>query len=1063
MARSFVKHRFFLLFVVLCLPILLHAQEPTQLVHGQSVEREIAGGHTHTYQIALAAGQFIHVTTKPKNTNVALAFLSAEGKPAAEADFTGSGGLEALSFEAPAEGVLRLIVRSMDEAGMAGSYQVWLEMKTTATAEDRQRIGAERLLTEATRLHNQGGSSVGTALEKAEQALALWRTLDDQYCEAATLHLVGAIARTKVELQKAGEYFGQALALRRTIKDQVGEIQTLQNLGSIYHSNEPGKALECYQQALVLARSIQLKRSEYPLLMNIGNIYQRQSQHEKALSAFGQALTLAREMNDRRREARILAFHGEVYANQGQYEQARDHFEQTLALAHEIKDEENESRAIRTLGMIYGEVGHYEKAKEYLEQALARARASKQKLYEGICLENLARVYIAVHEYEKALGYAAQAQTIYRALKNKLYEAATTGLLGKILYSLGQNEQALVNSEKALVNFRELKARPDEADALNDLGMIYERLNRTSQARSAYAQALTISRETQHKYLQGETLRNLMLHWRSSGNLNLAIFFGKHAVNSFQETRSDLQRFEKETQQQFLKSKEDTYRQLTDLLIAQGRLPEAEQVIRMLKEEEYFDYIRRDETNSPKAEKAALTPEEAALDKRYREMADKLTEIGAERSTLLDKQSRTPEDEQRLAKLEADLAVAGQAFQKFLDGLAAEMGKNADTNARAFQLRESQGLMEDLRELGKGVVTLYTLVGEDKYRVILTTADFQKGYEYPIKAEELNRKVLAFRDVLQNPKLDPLPLAQELYKILVGPVAKDLQGAKAQMVMWSLDGVLRYLPVAALHDGKQYLVERYRTAVFTPASQSRLRVEPSRKWTVLGLGVTKAHGLTIPALPGVLEEMHGIIQEAGTKTGVLPGLIKLDEAFTQEAMLSELCKRNPVVHIASHFRFQPGNETNSALLLGDGQFLSLANIKSLPNVFAGVDLLTLSACNTATGSSEANGKEVEGFGVLAQRQGAKAVIASLWPVADRSTKNLMQEFYKLREAKADVPKVEALRQAQIKLLRGELQVTGEVLAARSIIHEEDKTANLPKFKIDPKAPYAHPYYWAPFI
>ena len=101
--------------------------------------------------------------------------------------------------------------------------------------------------------------------------------------------------------------------------------------------------------------------------------------------------------------------------------------------------------------------------------------------------------------------------------------------------------------------------------------------------------------------------------------------------------------------------------------------------------------------------------------------------------------------------------------------------------------------------------------------------------------------------------------------------------------------------------------------------------------------------------------------------------------------------------------------------------------------------------------------------MLAQRQGAKAVIASLWSVADRSTKNLMQEFYKLREAKTDVTKVEALRQAQIKLLRGELQVTGETLAARSIIHEEDKTVNLPKFKLDPKAPYAHPYYWAPFI
>jgi CHAT domain-containing protein len=151
------------------------------------------------------------------------------------------------------------------------------------------------------------------------------------------------------------------------------------------------------------------------------------------------------------------------------------------------------------------------------------------------------------------------------------------------------------------------------------------------------------------------------------------------------------------------------------------------------------------------------------------------------------------------------------------------------------------------------------------------------------------------------------------------------------------------------------------------------------------------------------------------------------------------------------------------LLLGDGSFLSLANIKSLPNVFGGVELLTLSACNTATGSSGASGKEVEGFGVLAQRQGAKAVVASLWPVADRSTKYLMQEFYRLREANANATKAEALRQAQLKLLRGALQVEGETLAARAIVHEADQIANKPLFKVDAKAPYAHPYYWAPFI
>jgi CHAT domain-containing protein len=334
--------------------------------------------------------------------------------------------------------------------------------------------------------------------------------------------------------------------------------------------------------------------------------------------------------------------------------------------------------------------------------------------------------------------------------------------------------------------------------------------------------------------------------------------------------------------------------------------------------------------------------------------------------------------------------------------------------------------------------------------------------------------VLAFREVLQNPKLDPRPLAQELYRILLGPVARDLAKAKAQTVMWSLDGVLRYVPVSALNDGKQYLVEQYRNVVFTPASQARLKDTPSRQWNALGLGVTKAHGDRIPALPGVAEEMHGIIREAGlesgvgAQSGVLPGTIKLDEAFTQEAMLAGLRQRPRVVHVASHFQFSPGNETSSALLLGDGTFLSLAQIKSLPNVFGGVELLTLSACNTATGGSGANGKEVEGFGVLAQRQGAKAVVASLWPVADRSTKELMQSFYRLRESTTATTKAEALRQAQLRLLRGETTLesaTAKTATDRTIVHEEEKpgAGNKSPFKPDAKKPYAHPYFWAPFI
>ena len=177
--------------------------------------------------------------------------------------------------------------------------------------------------------------------------------------------------------------------------------------------------------------------------------------------------------------------------------------------------------------------------------------------------------------------------------------------------------------------------------------------------------------------------------------------------------------------------------------------------------------------------------------------------------------------------------------------------------------------------------------------------------------------------------------------------------------------------------------------------------------------------------------------------------------------LRALRRRYPVVHIASHFQFRPGNETDSFLLLGDGSRLTLDQVNHLPNVFEGVDLLTLSACDTATGGVGGNGKEVEGFGVLAQRQGAKAVVATLWPVADESTQRLMREFYRIRQDSPGMLKAEALRQAQLGLLHGAAPAGEADLPRRAEL--APVVSGPATFQPDPQAPYAHPYYWAPFI
>jgi CHAT domain-containing protein len=240
-----------------------------------------------------------------------------------------------------------------------------------------------------------------------------------------------------------------------------------------------------------------------------------------------------------------------------------------------------------------------------------------------------------------------------------------------------------------------------------------------------------------------------------------------------------------------------------------------------------------------------------------------------------------------------------------------------------------------------------------------------------------------------------------------------------------------------LHDGKRFLIEDYRVVLFTEAAKDKLKDKPQATWRAAALGMTRKVE-NFAALPSVKGELEGIIRTGNR--GVLPGEVHLDDAFTANRLRDVLDKAYPVLHLASHFKFQPGTEANSFLLLGDGKYLSLKDLKEGDYRFEDVDLITLSACETAVGGGkDANGMEIEGLGALAQKQGAKGVLATLWPVADESTGLLMQQFYRLRES-GKLTKAEALRQAQLGFL-----------------NSTDRDANASKGQ------YRHPFYWAPFI
>jgi len=570
-----------------------------------------------------------------------------------------------------------------------------------------------------------------------------------------------------------------------------------------------------------------------------------------------------------------------------------------------------------------------------------------------------------------------------------------------------------------------------------------------------------------------------MVVWKAQKVPRLSILYGKQSVNLYQELRTNIQGLDKEIQKTYLKSVEVTYRFLADILIAQGRIAEAEQVLAMLKEEEYLSYLRRDDAVAADLKgRISLSPAERKAFEDYEKFAGEITRSAQEFGTLEKKKTALPLGESLSAKdqkqydvLKAKYDAAVTVFGKYLDDLKVKFSK-FDKRVAVVE-SDTQGLLKKLKQ--PRTVIISTIVGKDRLNLIVTTSDIQKAHTVDVKAKDLNKLVADFRAALKNPWVDPRPLGKKLYdKLFPAALAKDLQNIKADTIVWSLDGTLRYVPMAALWDGEKYLVERYRNAVLTLASRDKLDASANanrQKWLAFGVGVSKPFG-NFNALPAVPQELCSVVNDPKKKefcnkfggTGVFNGLILSDEEFTLDRFQNNLGK-TAIVHIASHFSLNAGNETDSYLLLGGGEQrrFSLDSLKKtrLDNI----ELLTLSACNTAMSSgSNSTGVEIEGFGALAQNQGAKTVLATLWAVADDSTGKLMAAFYRILETNPKIGKAEAMQMAQKAMIKGKLKPESGTGKKRSeVFYLSGNKTNVPKFVIDKNRPYSHPYYWSPFV
>jgi CHAT domain-containing protein len=783
-------------------------------------------------------------------------------------------------------------------------------------------------------------------------------------------------------------------------------------------------------------------------LNNLADTYRALAQYDKALPLQLRALSIREKIfgTEHRDTAVSLNNLAITYYAQAQYDKALPLQLRTQAIYGKSLGPSlpNTATSLNNLAETYSALAQYEKALPLQLHALAineKALGSEHP-DTALILNNLAGTYYALAQYEKALPLQLHALAINeKALGPEHPQTAQSlGNLAQTYNALAQYDEVLPLQLRALAIVEKVLGpeHPNTAQSLSNLAQTYNALAQYDEALPLQLRALAIVEK-----VLGPEHPDTAFNWGNLAGIveamehnSAAVSFLKRSVNIYQRQREQVSIIGKTALQSYTDLVGPNYKALARLLTKEGRLSEAQQVLDMLKEDEQFDFVRRNATADPRHTRVGYTATEQKWMDRYQQISAQLVALGVEERELAtaEKPGLNSTQLARQKVLKADLTVARKAFDQYIADIQTEFSTKGA--ARSVEVAEtSVQAMRDLqaliRSLGEGVVLLQYYVTNNQVNMLLTTPGVQKARSAKVDTKELNRQIAAFGGTLRDHKSDPLPVAQALYRLLLAPVEADLAQAGAKVVMLSLDGALRYLPFGALHDGKRYAVEKWNLPIYTSVVRGKLRDAATPQWTAAGLGLTRAVGEFAP-LSAVRAEMGSIVKTSGsTSTGVVPGEVYLDDAFTASRLKDVGQRKFELLHVASHFRFSPGTEVNSFLVLGDGQQLTLGDLRTQNYRFDHVDLLTLSACETGLGGGrDEKGKEIEGFGVIAQQQGAKAVLATLWPVADQSTATLMADMYRRRQTQG-LSKIEALRQAQLALMA------------------------------QPK--YVHPFYWAPFV
>jgi CHAT domain-containing protein len=713
---------------------------------------------------------------------------------------------------------------------------------------------------------------------------------------------------------------------------------------------------------------------------------------EEALSAWNQALEAYRRTDDREGQARVLQYKADAYLSMGHNYQAISSLQSALQLAQDAGNEVLAAQVASSLGTAYLLDNRTGEARTLLQTAAANERTAGRPGSAAVVGNNLGNLLASEGDYDAAIPVFQQAVADAGQAGNRELSVMSSVNLARALVDAGRQQEAQERLEPLLPQVQVLAPSHSKAYSLISIGRLYSRLAATpgaeaeelqQQAYRALNEAASVAESIDDDRALSYAFGYLGALYERTGQIDTAMRYTQQALQRLQEIRAPEIRYRWEWQEARLLRTEGN----TDAAI--NAYQRAVDDLQTIRPELVAGYMGRREDFRQ------------ASGKLYLELAD-----------LLLKRATASTDPQAV---QANLRRVRSTVES-LKG--AELADYFQDDCVARLKEKTTGI----DSLGEHTAALYPIILPDRLEILLSLPDGMKRYSIPVGAEELDAEVNRFRALLEKRTTNQYKReAMQVYTWLIQPLEKDLAAQNIDTLVFIPDGSLRTIPLAALYDGKDFLISRYAVATIPGLTLTDPRPLPRENIRLLAAGLTESvQGF--PPLPNVQGEITSIHK-------LYDGALLENTDFTLSGFEQDLGEKPySIVHVASHGKFED-DARKTFLLTYDGKLtmdMLEDNMASTTYREQPVELLTLSACQTAVGDDKA----ALGLGGVAVKAGARSALATLWYINDEASSQLITDFYEnLKEP--GLSKARALQQAQLNMLK------------------------------DPR--YHHASYWSPFL